>query len=110
MVPEEELGRAKKCVAAIETKVENIGLKLHPKKRRIQQASKGVEFLGAVLYPGRKIVGKRLENNFRQSLREVVMGRKDADTVVSYLGHVKYLNSDKLVAKLFREVGWDYKA
>lgn len=109
VVNEEEIERAKRAVAAIETKIEEIGLKLHPTKRRIQPASRGVEFLGAVVYPGRLIVGRRLKQNFRQALSEVVMGRKDIDTVISYLGHVKYLDSDKLVTKLFHEVGWDYK-
>ena len=109
VVTKDELVRAKKSVPAIETKVEAMGLKLHPTKRRLQKASKGVEFLGAVVYPGRLIVGKRLKANFRQALSEVVMGQRDLDTVVSYLGHVKYMDSDKLVTELFHEVGWSYK-
>lgn len=109
VVTKDELARAKKCVPAIEMKVETMGLKLHPTKRRLQMASRGVEFLGAVVYPGRLIVGKRLKANFRQALSEVVMGKRDLDTVVSYLGHVKYLDSDTLITKLFREVGWSYK-
>ncbi len=109
VVPERQLEHAKWAIAAIETKLETMGLTLHPRKRRIQPASRGVEFLGSVIYPGRKIVGRRLKRNFRVALREYVMGHKKNEVIISYLGHMRHMDSDRLISKLFREVGWDYR-
>ena len=36
-------------------------------------------------------------------------GEHTLDSVASYLGHLKHLNSYKIVKKVFAETGWDYE-
>ncbi len=44
--------------------VNNLSLKLHPKKIYLQHTNKGVNFLGVFIRPYRVLVGKRLKRNF----------------------------------------------
>ena len=44
--------------------VNNLSLKLHPKKIYLQPTSKGVNFLGVFIRPYRVLVGKRVKRNF----------------------------------------------
>ena len=44
--------------------VNNLSLKLHPKKIYLQHTSKGVDFLGVFIRPYRVLVGKRIKRNF----------------------------------------------
>ena len=85
-----------------------LGLKLHPKKLSVQPASHGVAFLGAVVYPGRVYPGTRLKRNAYRAFSEVVAGVRDVESVVSYLGHMKHMRSDKIISEVFDRVGWEY--
>lgn len=109
VVTAEELPQAKKDIRAIETFLMSIGLTLHPKKRYIQEVHKGVEFLGAVIYPRCMIPGRRLKRNFRQAAYDYMYHDHEEARVQSYLGHLKYFNARKLEAELFSELGWDYR-
>lgn len=70
-------------------------LKLHPHKRYLQHYSKGVDFLGAVIYPFRIHPGKRLKRNLIQAL-----SRDDCsmETSASYHGLVKHYKHKKLIS------------
>ncbi len=109
LVEKENLEKAKNDIKAIERYLTRLGLTLHPKKRYIQPVSRGVPFVGAVVYPGRIYPSKRLVKNFRTAVHEVATGRRDPESIASYLGHLKYLKSDKLITKVFAEVGWKYR-
>ena len=108
VVNEDELRRALDDVVAIEAFLRRLGLTLHPHKRTVQPASNGVDFLGGVVYPGRIYPGRRLTKNAKKAFREVMAGQRDPESVVSYLGHMKYFSSDKILAELFEKVGWKY--
>ena len=99
VVPEEQYEQAKRDIAKIEAFLKVIGLTLHPRKRYMQEVSKGVEFLGVVVYPYHIVMGKRFKRNFYQAAREVGMGQREIDSVVSYLGHSTHFNAKKLAER-----------
>ena len=109
VVNEEDLPRALANVKSIELFLKRLGLTLHPHKRSVQPASNGVDFLGGVVYPGRIYPGRRLLRNADKAFAEVTAGKRNVDSVVSYLGHMKYFASDKILYELFEKAGWDYK-
>ncbi|MDO5480517.1 MAG: RNA-directed DNA polymerase [Candidatus Saccharibacteria bacterium] len=87
---------------------DEMALTLHPKKRYFQEVHKGVEFLGAVIYPYHTVPTRRFKNNFCKNLAEVGMGYRDVAAVTSYLGRLKHMDGKKLAAKVFRQMGWWY--
>ena len=109
VVPEEQYEKAKQDIEKIELFLKELGLTLHPKKRYMQNIKKGMSFLGTVIYPGRIVAGRRVKSNFRQAVREYSWGERGKESVVSYLGFMKNLNGRKTTAKIFEEVGWEYK-
>ncbi len=60
------------------------------------------------MYPGRIIPGQRVIKNAREGFSEVVAGVRGIETVASYMGHLKYMNSQKALSELFERVGWKY--
>lgn len=109
VVPEEQYEQAKRDIAKIEAFLKTIGLTLHPRKRYMQEVSKGVEFLGVVIYPYHIVMGKRFKKNFYQAAREVGMGQREIDSVVSYLGHSTHFSAKKLAERVFDYMGWEYE-
>ena len=109
IVTEEEYAQAKQDVKQIRKFLTSLGLTLHPNKIYMQDISKGVPFLGAVVYRDHIVPGKRLRANFYQAAMEVAEGRRDIDSVASYLGHCKHYDSKKMIAEIFEKVGWEYK-
>lgn len=99
LVPEEEFEAWKKKVVLIENFLIGIGLKLHPRKRYIQPIDKGFEFLGAVIYPFRTVPGKRIKGNFWQAIEKYKKGEGDFQSIVSYIGHMKHIDSNRLIAR-----------
>jgi retron-type reverse transcriptase len=62
-------------------------LTLHPRKIRLQQASKGFDFLGARILPFSISPGKRISGNFRECIFSPLPNlEKQAQRVQSYLG------------------------
>lgn len=60
---------------------------LHPRKIRLQQASKGFDFLGAHILPFSLLPGKRIAGNFRECVfSPLATPEKQAQRVQSYLG------------------------
>ena len=70
--------------------------------------SHGIEFLGMVVYPGRIIPGKRIKKNFQKALLDFSMGIRDEDSIISYMGLLKHVNSAKTLEKIFLNAGMDY--
>lgn len=109
VVPAEQKEQALRDVAVIEKFLwRELGLKLHPKKRYCQEIHKGVEFIGARIYPGFKLVSKRIERNFRRAVKEFAEGEVKAETIISYLGLLGHFKSYKLRKSAFEAVGFDY--
>ena len=108
VVTPEEFPRAKKDLVLIDAFLTDIGLKLHPKKIHIQEASRGTEFLGMVVYPGRIVPGKRIVRNYQRALLSYEMGFKDDDSILSYMGLLKHVDGTRTQHRLFGKAGLDY--
>lgn len=110
VVTEEELPQLKRDIEVIREYLRTaLGLTLHPRKIVLQESSKGVAFLGAVVYHNHVVAGKRLSKNVSQAFAEVAAGKRPVSTVASYLGHLKYMNSTEMIKREFKKVGWEYK-
>ena len=109
VVRESELEQLKKDIKKIEEFLKDeLELILHPKKRYLQEVHKGVEFLGAVVYPNHLAPSKRFKNNFYKAAAEAGMSFRDADSIASYLGLSKHYDAKKFSKRLFDYYGWDY--
>ena len=109
VVEEKDLPQLKTDIKKIENYLkDDLGLTLHPKKRYFQEVHKGVEFLGAVIYPYHIVPTRRFKNNFYRAAAEVGMGYREIDSVMSYLGHSAHFNNKRQIAKVFDYYGWDY--
>jgi hypothetical protein len=91
----------------------DIGLKLHPKKMMLQEISRGIPFLGAVVYPYRIHPGKRIKANLRKAAdRYILMGGSSLDlmspeviNIVSYYGLTQHYLHYKLWGKVLKGDG-----
>ena len=108
IVNEEEFPRAKKDIYMIDQFLTKIGLTLHPKKIHIQEVSKGTEFLGTVVYPGRIVPGKRIQRNYLRSMIEFQNGLRDEDSIISYMGLLKHIDGGRTQKKIFEKVGLEF--
>jgi|GEM_PF-324443 len=102
----EDYLKLKKQVKLISEFLKLLKLELHSKKRYDQPVEHGVGFIGAKIYPYRVIPSKRLIRNFRVAMRMVESGIRGPDTVVSYLGLLKWYDSTKVIEAGFRAVAW----
>lgn len=109
VVSEEELPQLKRDIKVIAEYLKTIKLTLHPRKVKLQESSHGVGFLGAVVYHNHIVPGKRLRKNVKLAYEEVVTGRRGVETAVSYMGHLKHMNSKTVLEEAFSRVGWEYK-
>ena len=80
-------------------------LTLHPNKRSKQPSSNGVAFLGAVVYPTAIHPGKRLKKRTRRAFYDFVNGKASSETIISYIGHMRYMKHHKFLSELCEEVG-----
>ena len=86
----------------------DLGLTLHPKKHHYQPVDKGTPFIGAVIYPGFIIPGKRARRNFYSAAyRFATTGTGDIDGLVSRIGCMKHINSRHFLKQLFDTFGWE---
>ena len=108
VIDKSELKKLKCDVKSIENFLKTLDLTLHPKKLTIRPAYQGIDFLGARVYDGFIIPGRRLTKNMVKAFQEVASGKRDITTVPSYLGHAKYMNSYQTVKRAFALAGWDY--
>lgn len=83
-------------------------LTLHPKKRFKQPAIRGVPFIGAIIYPGFIVPGKRIKDNcYRAAYKLATTGEGDFEGFTSRIGTLKHINSRKFLKKLFDSFGWE---
>ena len=108
VVKKKELAQAKRDMKLIAMFLTKLGLTLHPKKTHVQEIHHGVPFLGAVVYPGRVVPGKRTMRNYQRAILAVEAGAKELDTVVSYMGLLKHLDAQKTQAKIFAKAGLEF--
>ncbi|HOX55185.1 MAG TPA: reverse transcriptase/maturase family protein [Candidatus Omnitrophota bacterium] len=80
---------------------EELGLHLHPKRRKLQAVSNGINFLGYIIRPQYILVRRRVINNLKTKLREFKhCPEKLRQSISSYLGHFQWANSYRLIEKL----------
>ena len=96
---------------------ENLGLTLHPKKIYLQEISKGVTFLGAVVKPYRRYMVNRTRNHFSELLAAmnayIRMHPRPSKTFLiymqaamnSYLGYMTHYKCYKMKLKLVPRMG-----
>ena len=78
-----------------------LGLRLHRRKIYLQPASYGVQFLGAIIKPGRIYAAPRTVSNFREKIRQAATGQLDDSAFFnSYLGLLKKYNTFRLRQKI----------
>lgn len=81
-----------------------LNLKLHPKRRKLQPVSNGIDFLGYIIRPNYILVRRRVVNNLKAKLKYFRgTRRKLRDMIASYLGHFKWANSFRLKQNLINE-------
>lgn len=108
VVPLEQKGQLVRDVSLIETFLrDNLKLKLHPKKRLYQYASKGIPFIGAVVYPGFIIPGRRTRKNNFEAVRLMASTGEDVENLIARMGSTCHLKTMKHWKKVFDSVGWD---
>ncbi len=107
LVPESKKKQASRDLEVIRHFLLGMGLRLHPKKLYIQNINRGVNFLGAKIYPNRILPGARIIKNYYRAVREVAYGHKDPDIVTSFSGTVGHYKSFMIQKKIFGSVGWD---
>lgn len=106
---EEQKGRAKEIIEEIDIFLcNNLHLKLNQQKTYLQEIHKGVEFLGAVVYPGYIVPGRRLKKNCAKNFKMVSEGCKGVESVAGTLGLFANINGQKSLEKIFDRNGWDY--
>ena len=102
------LEHKKKIVAYLKNELH---LNIHPRKEFLQHHSKGINFLGHFVLPGRRYAGKRLKGTFYRALQvqnQVVANKKPAKeellaflcVVNSYFGFLKHTKSYRLRKKM----------
>lgn len=108
VVPAEDYPKAHADIEKIrQFLAEELGLTLHPRKRYEQPVEHGVAFLGAVIYPGHIIPGKRIARNFKKAAYQLATtGEGKLDSIGSYVGHLAHIDSKKLIKKTFDNLGW----
>lgn len=106
------------AIPLIREKLKSIGVTLHPKKFYIQHYSKGVEFVGSVIKPGRTYVHNRTIHNAFNAIGKFNDVTPNVDTmeqfmsvVNSYLGFMKNRSTFHIRKKLIQSVSdywWEY--
>ena len=84
--------------------ITDMGLIVHPKKLYLQPVSKGVPFLGVVVYPGRTVLGKRTCRNMRQLRRDIDRGglsQARAESVRVYQGLATHYDYQRTLERIF---------
>lgn len=109
LVPMEKRNQLLRDIKVIEKYLRTeLKLTLHPKKQFKQPAERGIPFIGAVIYPGFIVPGKRIKNNcFRAAYKIATNGEGDFAGFVSRIGTLKHINSRKFLKKLFDSFAWD---
>lgn len=103
-----------KTIPLLEEKLSEIGVTLHPKKRYLQELSKGMKFVGGVVKPHRTYIAKRTVGNWKSMIYEMsnylqTIDVKDlskaevahfVSSFNSYLGFLRHHNTFKIRKKI----------
>lgn len=87
-----------------------LGLTLHPRKMYLQHYTKGVEFLGCFILPGRIYPGRRVTANFTALIRrsDIALKREGIahwqSRINSYLGTLRHSDSFNLRHKYLKQM------
>jgi RNA-directed DNA polymerase len=96
------------CISRIQEEMDKVGVKLHPRKIVLVNASEGIPFLGQIVKPCRTYIGNRTKNNFYQAVLQIntvldVVPQfswkqlcEIRTTLNSYLGIIQHANSYNL--------------
>ena len=107
MVADDGYVKLKRDIPKIRDFLKNeLGLKMHPRKICCQEVKRGMEFLGARVYPHCLYPSDRLQKKFKKAARDVVYGYKNTDSIVAYLGIMLHMDGKKLEKEVFAEYGW----
>ena len=95
---------------------DRLSLKLHPRRRKLQPISNGIDFLGYIIRKDYILVRRRVINNMKARLRHferLLVSRRNShrlsriailkdlrSSIQSYLGHMKWANSYNLAKKM----------
>ncbi|MBR2658783.1 RNA-directed DNA polymerase [Candidatus Saccharibacteria bacterium] len=110
IVPEEKYKQAKRDIYKIESFLKDeLGLVLHPKKRYFASVEKGVEFIGARIYPNVIYPSDRAQKHFRKAAMDVAYGYVGIDSLVSHMGIMTHMDAGKFIKEVFDDMGWDYQ-
>ena len=109
LVPIEKRDQLLRDIKVIEKYLRlELKLTLHPKKQFRQPATRGVPFIGAVIYPGFIVPGKRIKDNcYRAAYKLITTGESDLEGFSSRIGTLKHINSRKFLKKLFDSFAWE---
>ena len=105
ILPESMLAKFHSDRELIDAFLKRMGLTRHPDKYYEQPIERGAAFLGAVVYPTAIHPGKRVKKNTRRAFRNLMDGKGSIETVVSYIGHMRYMKHDKFLSDVCEEVG-----
>ena len=109
VVPEEEYGYALEAMRVVVPKyLAEMGLRLHPNKRYVQNAQKGCPFLGKMVHIDCLLPGKRIKRNVKRAFDVFVSKGIGGDGIMSYVGMMKYVNAKSFMAKIVEGHGGRY--
>lgn len=110
VVPDEELKDAlEKFKKEVPEFLKSLGLTMHPNKFYVQPIEKGCPFLGYNVHRTYKTISKRTRGNYWQAVEDYLAGKKGIESILSYLGHTKHTNDEKLNQKILKKMGIKYK-
>lgn len=87
-------------------RVAEMGLTLHPKKHYLQPASRGVNFLGATVYPNRTVVAKRFRKNLRKLKHKINhegISQENLTSLVAFKGLAQHYNHRQAFCDIYGE-------
>lgn len=87
--------------------LKHLQLKLHPKRRKLQPISNGIDFLGYIVRPKYILVRRRVINNFKKKIRQFQAKNTEnfKSTIASYMGHFKHAQAFLLKRSLIGKIG-----
>jgi len=109
-----EKRRLQELIPQIESKLGEIALELHPKKRTVFPVSEGCDFMGYRIWPERRRVrsanGYRFHRNLKRMAKEYRSGGINIEDVkaslLSWIGHAKHADTWGLRKAMFGSVSF----
>ena len=109
VVPAEDREKVLRDVKVIRRYLRLLGLTLHKDKLYIQEVHKGVDFVGAKIYPRQITPGRRIKKNYKKITYDFASGHATTEQVTTYFGMMKNFSSHKFEQEVFEKLGWDWR-